>query len=203
MFNFNKIQEQRLDGKKGKFIRPGVQTLILKDIFLEVSQNTGKSRPVFFMETEPVTDAGWEGHEGAIGQIGKIASNGGYYLKDDRQQEEFISFLRSIMSSVGRFDEFMEKYNETDFNNLQEVIDAVKPYLVGSTARYFVAGEQYQKLDKSGIGLKLKFPNRKVVESLTVAESQLPKYDETNPVHFKRLQKPTEPEAVPADDLPF
>jgi len=203
MFNFRKVPEQRLEFKKGKFIRPGVQNLILRNITLEESRNTGNVRPVFMMETEPVTDEGWEAHEDAQagGQIGKVAGNGGFYLKNDDQQEEFVSFLKTIMTSVGTLDEFMVTHGETEFNGLSEVLEVVKPYIVGRTARYFVSGEQYPKLDKSGVGLKLKFPNRRSVES-PEGESKLPKYDESNPAHFKRLPK-ADTQSEPISDLPF
>lgn len=202
MFNFNKVQEQKLGTRKGKFIRPGVQSLTLRNITLEESRNTHNVRPVFYMETEPITDAGFEPHEDSVagGQIGKVSGNSGYYLKDEAQQADFISVLKSIMASVGTLDEFMSQSNQ-DFDTLTEALEAVKPYVVGKTARYFVQGEQYSKLDGSGVGLKLKFPTRGVVESLTVTleESKLPKFDENNPVHFKKMTKPTEP----VDDLPF
>lgn len=202
MFNFNKVQEQKLGTKKGKFIRPGVQNLILKDITLEESRNTHNSRPVFLMETEPVTDAGWEPHEDASygGQIGKISGNSGYYLKDENQQSDFISVLKSIMASVGTLEDFMSSSNQ-DFDTLEDAVSAVKPYIVGKMARYFVTGEQYEKLDGSGVGLKLKFPTRGVVEATTVTESKFPKFDETNPQHFKKLNKSTDPAVT--TDLPF
>lgn len=206
-FNFDKVQGQQLEPKKGKFIRPGVQTLILKDITLEESQNTGNLRPVFFMETEPITDKGWEGFEGAKGQIGKVSGNFGFYLKDKAQQDDFIAFLKSIMIAVGSWDKFAENEGQKDFDGLKEAVNAVKPYLTGTSARYLVCAEQYHKLDNSGVGLKLKFPTRKAVESLNtpLEDSKLPKYDETNPSHFKRIQN-TERKPQTANDnlgLPF
>lgn len=200
-FNFEKVQDQKLETKRGKFIRPGIQNLILKDITLEESKNTGNLRPVFMMETEPILDKGWEGFEGAVGQIGKVSGNFGFYLKNKDQQDEFISFLKSIMIAVGIWETFAQKEGQKDFEGLKEAVAAVKPYLTGTTARYLVCAEQYHKLDNTGIGLKLKFPTRRAVESLdvTLETSKLPKYDETNPSHFKKI------EALPkaTDDLPF
>lgn len=203
MFDFENLPEQR-EFKKGKFIRPGVQNLILKDITFQTSVNTSNERPVFNMETEPVTDEGWEPHEDSTygGQIGNIAGNFGYYLKNDNQKLEFVGNLRDIMKAVGTYADFMEKFGKTNFNNLQEVVDATKPYLVGTKACYFVAGEQYQKLNNAGVGLRLKFPSRKMVETLENA-SKLPKFDETNQNHFKKLQKVEPSVIVPADGLPF
>lgn len=203
MFEFDNLPEQQ-EFKKRKFIRPGVQTLILKDITLQVSANTQNERPVFNMETEPVTEEGFEPHEDASygGQIGNIAGNFGYYLKNDSQKLEFVGNLRDIMKAAGTYNDFMEKHGKIDFSSLQEVIDAVKPYVVGTKANYFVAGEQYQKLNNTGVGLKLKFPSRKLVETLGT-ESKFPKFDETNPNHFKKLQKTTNVPAVAPDDLPF
>jgi hypothetical protein len=203
MFEFDNLPEQQ-EFKKRKFIRPGVQNLILKDITLQVSPNTHNERPVFSMETEPVTDEGFEPHEDANygGQIGNISGNFGYYLKTDNQKLEFIVNLRDIMKAVGTYEAFMEKHGKTNFQNLQEVIDAAKPYLVGTKACYFVAAEQYQKLNNTGIGLKLKFPSRKMVEAVG-NESKLAKFDETNPNHFKKLQKTTTTSTAPVDDLPF
>lgn len=200
MFNFNKVPETK-EYKKGKFIRPGVQNLILHDITLQVSRNTGNERPVFSMETEPVTDPGWEGYNGAKGQIGNVAGNFGYYLKTDENKLEFVGNLRDIMKAVGTYSDFMEKYSDANFTNLAEVIEATKPYVVGRTARYFVAGEQYEKLDRSGIGLKLKFPSKRMVESLD-SESKFPAFDDTNPNHFKKLDK-TSVAATQTDDMPF
>ena len=206
MLNFKNLPEHR-EFKKGKFIRPGIQNLILRDVTIQTSTNTGNERPVFSMETEPVTDEGWEGFEGAKGQIGNIFGNFGFYLKDETQKSEFIGNLKDIMTAVGTFNDFMDANSDdsgnTNFKNLSEVISAVKPYVVGKKARYFVAAEQYAKLDKSGIGLKLKFPSRKMVESIE-SESKFPKFDESNPNHFKKISKVTQtsPEPVP-NDLPF
>jgi hypothetical protein len=206
MFNFKKVQEQRLEFKRGKFIRPGVQNLTFRDVTLEESKNTGNKRPVFFMETEPITDEGWEPHEDAQagGQIGKVAGNAGYYLKNDDQQEEFVGLLKTMMSAVGTLDQFMSEHGTEDYDNLDDVVAAVKPYLTGRTGRFFVCGEQYQKLDNSGVGLRLKFPNKRVVESINVAieDSKLPKFDESNPTHFKKLPRQEEPKEM-TSDLPF
>jgi len=201
MFNLRKVPEQKLDMKKGKFIRPGVQDLILKDIHLEKSQNTGNERPVFLMETLPITEEGWEGFEGAKGQIGKVAGNFGYYLKNDDQKVEFAGFLKSILKACGTYDEFIEKSSQ-DFEEIGELIEAIKPYVVGKIARYFVAGEQYHKLDNSGVGLRLKFPTRRAVESSNEEVSKLPTFDETNPNHFKKVDK-VETKKETLDDLPF
>lgn len=201
MFNFGKLPESKLETKRGKFIRPGVQSLILNNLHLESSKNTGNQRPVFTMETEPITDEGWEGFEGAAGQIGKVAGNYGYYLKTDEQKAEFAVFLKAVMQAVGTYDSFMEKHAGTDFDsgNLQSVVDAVLPFIKGTVARYLVCGEQYQKLDNTGVGLRLKFPTRRGVESAEAEPSKLPKFDETNPSHFKKLTKNEEK----VDDLPF
>lgn len=197
MLNFNKLPEQR-DYKKGKFIRPGTQVLILKDLFLQTSPNTGNERPVFAMETEPITEEGWEGWEGAVGQIGNIAGNFNYYLKTDDQKRDFMGNLRDIMKATGTYEAFDEKHGKSDFTVLSEVIEAVKPFIVGGKARYFVAAEQYQKLDNTGVGLKLKFPSKRLVESIS-DESKFPKFDETDPKHFKKLDKKEEK----VSDLPF
>lgn len=208
-FNFGNLPEQKLEVKKGKFIRPGVQTLILKDLYLESSKNTGNQRPVFFMETEPITDEGWEGFENHKGQIGKIAGNFGYYLKNDDQKEEFANFLKAIMQSTNTWADCTAQHGNTDFTTLDELVEAAKPFLAGTKARYFVCGEQYHKLDGSGVGLKLKFPTRRAVESLEVTDSKLPKFDETNQNHFKKIPKSEvntldmEPKAPKMDDLPF
>lgn len=198
MFNLEATQEKEYM-KKGKFIRPGVQVLILKDIYLEKSQNTGNERPVFFMETLPITDEDWEGHEGAKGQIGKVAGNFGYYLKNDDQKVEFAGFLKSILKAVDKYDTFVAESNR-DFEKISDLIDAVKPYLVDSQARYFVAGEQYHKLNNTGIGLKLKFPTNRSVEAINAEVSKLPTFDESNPKHLKKVGKK---EDQPVDDLPF
>lgn len=202
MFDFNKLPEQK-EYKRGKFIRPGVQVLTLKDVFFQTSPNTQNDRPVFSMETEPITDEGWEPHEDAKfgGQIGNIAGNFGFYLKNDSQKLEFIGNLRDIMKVAGTYDSFMEKYGKTDFSTLDTVLEVAKPYLVGTKATYFVAGEQYMKLNKTGLGLKLKFPSRKLVVPIG-SESLLPVFDENNPNHFKRFQKTEEPADV-LNDLPF
>lgn len=207
MLNFKNLPEQK-QFQKGKFIRPGIQNLILRNISLHVSANTNNERPVFDMETEPVTDPGWEGHEGALGQIGRVAGNFNYYLKDESQKADFIGNLKDIMTAVGTYNDFIEAHADgngnTNFTTLQEVIDAVKPFVVGKTARYFVAAEQYTKLDKSGVGIKLKFPSRRMVESIT-SETKFPKFDETNPNHFKKVTKTSNDfqKSQPMSDLPF
>lgn len=202
MFDFNNLPEKQ-EFKKRPFIRPGVQTLILKDIFLQVSPNTANERPVFSMETEPITDEEFVPHQDAKygGQIGNVSGNFGYYLKNENQKLEFIGNLRDIMRAVGTYDDFMNQHGKVTFGSLDQVIEVAKPFLVGTKARYFVAGEQYQKLDKTGIGLKLKFPSRKLVESLD-SETKFPKFDETNSSHFKKLEKTVTPAEVP-NDLPF
>lgn len=195
--NFNNVPEQK-QFKKGKFIRPGIQNLYLRDIQLQTSPNTGNYRPVFSMETEPIIEEGWEGFENNKGQIGNISGNFGYYLKDDLQQKEFVGNLVSILKAVGSYEDFMSEHGAKDFNELPLAVEAVKPYLVGKLGRYFVAAEQYQKLDGSGVGLKLKFPNRFFVESIE-SESKFKKFDENDPKHFKKLQK----DETKIESLPF
>lgn len=201
MLNFKNVPEQK-QFKKGKFIRPGIQNLMLKDITFHVSPNTGNKRPVFSMESEPITEDGWEGHQGALGQIGNVSGNFGYYLKDEAQELEFIGNLKDIMKACGTYDDFMEGPGSKDFTELEDVVNAVKPFVINKIARYFVSAEQYEKLDKTGIGLKLKFPNRFFVEALT-AECKFQKFDETNPKHFKKFQKVEVGIGGEPTDLPF
>lgn len=210
MFNFNNLPEQR-EFKKGKFIRPGIQDLYLKDIELQTS-NAGDKRPVFHMETEPITEAGWEGHQGAKGQIGKIAGNFNYYIKTDEQAEEFACCLRDILKATDRYDVFIQEHSNTQFKSLEEMINGVLPYVKGTKARYFVAGEQYQKLTGDGIGIKLKFPSKKMVEPAGSTNTIFPKFDESNKRHFQKLDGTAKPNTqfeklstanTKVDDLPF
>lgn len=201
MLNFKNLPE-KTEFKKGKFIRPGIQNLILRDITLQTSHNTGNERPVFSMETEPINEPGWEGYEGAKGQIGNIFGNFGFYLKTDSQKQDFMANLEDIMKAAGTYEDFMQANGDTNFTSLADVIAAVKPFVVGKAARYFVAGQQYMKLDQSGVGLKLKFPSKRMVETLD-SESKFPKFDDTNKNHFEKLEKKAELPKVTSDDLPF
>jgi hypothetical protein len=206
------------DRKKGKFIRPG-SGLVLKvnDIILEKSQNHEFRKPVLMMETEPITEEGWEGEAGAKGQIGKIAANGGYYLKTPENQKEFVVFLRDIARALGK----LEQCSTIEADTLEDFIEKVKPIICdGTYGRYFVRGQEYPKPNSNiGFGIKLLFPKFKFVESMEVEakDTKLEKFDKANKWHYDAIpkapvQKSSDPvfgesEAAsltePVDDLPF
>ncbi len=200
-FNFKDVSEQR---GVSQFISPGVQVLKINNIVLERSRNTGSIKPVFFMESEPITDPNFKGVDGAKGRVGKVSGNGGYYLKDDNQQLEFISFLKTIAKFLGKTEE-IEALPPSSF---EDSVEGAKNVIAGQYARWFVAGQEYPKGgDKYGI--KLVFPSRNFIESKD--SSNLPTFDRTNPKHYKEIPKSTgeiAPGITPGrvstgDDLPF
>jgi hypothetical protein len=215
MFSFKGVSEGSTR-KKGMFIRPGSGLVVkVNDIILEKSVNHEFRKPVLFMESEPITEEGWVGHEGAVGQIGKIAANGGFYLKTEAQQQEFVAFLKEIVTALGK----EEECATIEASTLEEFVSKVKAILANAGyARYFVRGVEYAKsAAPNGKGLKLLFPNRRFVESLSTAsaDSKLAKFDYKNKWHYDRLPQvesqatygelgaPAITSTETVDDLPF
>jgi hypothetical protein len=203
MINFNNLPKRSFP--KGKFIRPGTNIILtIKDIIFETSQNHNYKKVAFFMETEPITDENWEGWEGAEGQIGKIGVNGGYYMKKQEDEFSYISNLKDIASKVGVLDDC----NDIEAETIEEFTEKIKPYLIGTKAKYFVRGSEYTKQNGNGIGLKLSFPKFNFVESLDIpdTESKLELFDETNQWHYSKLPTTTynsTSDSSKKEDLPF
>ena len=203
MIGFNNLPTNSFS--KGKFIRPGSNIpLTIKDIVFETSQNHSNKKVAFFMEGEPITDENWEGYEGAAGQIGKIGVNGGYYMKTEADKMSFVKNLKDIAAKVGVLDECSNIEAET----LESFVEQIKPYLIGTKAKYFVRGSEYAKQNGTGTGLKLSFPKFNFVESIDVddADSKLEKFDENNTWHFSKLPTTTytnTSDSTKKDNLPF
>lgn len=194
-FNFKDVPE--IKQGLSQFISPGTQVLKINNIILEKSRNTGNVKPVFFMESEPVTDPNFKGMDGAKGRIGKVSGNGGFYLKEDSQKLEFISFLKTIAGILGKTEE-IEALPGGDF---EEIIDQAKKVISGQYAKFFVAGQEYPK-DQNKVGIKLVFPSRNFIESLD--SNTLPTFDKSNPKHYKAIPKvPGVTQGTKTDDLPF
>lgn len=202
--NFNNVGERKVS----PFLSPG-SGLVLKinDINLDESKNNkGQFRPVFSMESEPINDPSFNGVDGAVGKIGKISGNAGYYLRDDNQIQEFLGGLREIARSIGK----EEELSQVEAPDLPTLVERVRPILRGGYARYFVAGREFPKAQNKH-GLKLVFLNRNFVESTDANPSKLEVFDRNNPKHYTKLPTtpnqandfPAETKKNSADDLPF
>lgn len=185
-FNFRGVKEPT-ERATSQFLSPG-SGLVLKinNIELKMSQNNNTPLPVFHVESEPITDPNFKGQDGAKGQVGRISANGGYYLKDDNQQQQFMGALKSIARALNKTDEL----EAIDAQSFAELISKAAAVLRGGYARYFVAGVEFPK-PQGKYGVKLVFPSRNFVESVAIDETTLPKFDRNNKKHYLAVPKDT------------
>lgn len=212
-FNFRDVKEPVNRGVS-QFLSPG-SGLVLKinNIELKFSRNNGSPLPVFHVETEPINDPSFKGQDGAKGQVGRVSANGGWYLKSDDQQQQFLGGLRAVARALNKLDE-LEAIDAQTFEDLVQKSVAI---LRGGYARYFVGGIEFPKPDGK-YGVKLVFPSRNFVESVAipVKESGLPKFNRADPKHYVAVPKTDNFGATPGatleskpeptkspDDLPF
>lgn len=183
-YNFKTVKEPS-EKKPSPFLSPG-SGLVLKINNLELiqSQNSGNPRPVFHMESEPITDPDFKPVDGATGRVGKVSGNGGYYLNNDNQRSEFLGFLKAIARAIDKTEE-LEAIEATSFEDL---VEKSKRVLCGHYARYFVAGTEFSK-PEGRWGVKLTFPNKRAVESVNQDPTTLEAFDFKNPKHYKAIPK--------------
>lgn len=182
MFNLNEISTTDRQNNSPYISYGSNQILKINDIELKVSQNTGSPKAVLHMETKPIEDSDFISVEGSKGKVGKVAC--GIYMKTDDQKKEFLKKLKAIAIAL----DLENEVNEVNGASFAEVVDGVKAVIAGKYARYTVFAEQYPKQDGK-LGIKLLLPRYNFVESLDTDEgsSKLVKFDETNNMHFKKV----------------
>lgn len=156
------------------------QVLKISGIELKKSQNTGSSKPIFHMETKPITDPAFVPIDGAKGKVGKVAC--GVYMNSDALKREFLQKLKTIAVAVGVESE-VNKIKSEDF---EEVVQRITDVIKGKYARYTLVAGEYPKNDGK-VGITLSLPKFKFVESENADPSTIVVFDKENQYHYKKI----------------
>ncbi len=121
-------------------------------------------------------DSGFEGVDGASGQIGKLTT---FYMRPD-QESDVIFMFGKIADALG----VREKLDAIKSTSLEEYVEAINKVITGKFARFIVACVQEYNAEKGKTYNKLSFPRYNFVESLSVNPTKLV-FDKDKSYHFK------------------
>lgn len=163
--------------KMSKFLTyGGPQHLKISSITVETA-STGAKRAVFNMEGDPVTTEGFQGEEGAKGQIGRVRT---YYMKDDNGFNNFLTDIGIIADKIGNRD----VVNTIKADNFEEYIEQLNKRITEHYLWFVITGEEYLKQDGT-IGVTLHFRRYGFVASNTEGPGHLKPYDKSNKYDYK------------------
>jgi len=181
-----------------KYLGWGVQELKITSFGVRQA-STGSQSVTLNVEGRPVDEEGWEGEDGAAGQVGRVQL--GSWLKTESQQKEFNENITRIATALGVLDEV----NAIEAADLEEYIAAVTPHLCNKWMRMKVVVKEYRKGD-GNIGKTLHTARFNFVESTEQEGSKLT-FDMSNEYDYEKLKE--QPDAVTTNgngsenDLPF
>lgn len=179
--------------KLSKFLTyGGPQNLKINKIEVETAQ-TGSKRAVFFMEGKPVETPGWQGEEGAAGQIGRVRT---MYMKSDDAYNNFLTDIGIIADKIGN----RAQVDAIKANNFDDYIQQLNKYITGKYLWFIVTGEEYPKQDGT-TGVVLHFRKYGFVASEAEGSGHLKPFDKTNKWDFRPYV--AEDTAKIVDDMPF
>lgn len=174
-FGTKEVKEREM---KGKYITYGKQKLKINSLTIEEAKS-GSKRVCFHMETEPVTLEGWQGDNGAKGQVGRVRT---VYMKPDRedQHQEFNENINYIAKAMGVKEEVKAL---GQMNNIEEFVEKLNNIITGKYAWFLVKGVEYQKGDGT-TGISLEFVRFGFVSS---DEAKIKNFDVKDKYHFVPL----------------
>jgi len=200
--------------KPGKFVSLGANELKIVNLEKVLSRDGTKFKIVVHWESKPVTEEGFEGHEGALGRIGKadlsIFTDG-----NDQYIQDAIGTIATIGETLGVRDQ-LDNISATKIDDyLSQVLNVFK----GKYAWWLIGGEEFEGKDADGkpkIKFSLKLPRFSFIAP-TEADLLAKMKDKTWPTKdtgwfFKKLVKMDSDISVqddfnaqgkPINDLPF
>lgn len=198
--------DEKGPSKLSKWVSYGINELKINSIDVRVSSTgTGSFVLIFNMESPKVTTPGFEGHEGALGKIGRIQFPGSYVLpNDEKKMDKLVKDLCIIADKLG-VREQLDAVQWEDTDNIQSYFKKVEPIFQGKYAMWKIRGEETTKADGSP-SLRLSVATFKFIQSLdSYKEKPELTFDKNDKWDFKpRVQPDAVPEGSGAkDDLPF
>ncbi len=145
------------------------------------------------MEGRPVTTPGWQGEDGAAGQIGKVRSS---YMKSDESYNNFLTDIGIIADKIG----IRAQVDAIKAENFDDYINQLNKYITGKYLWLVVTGEEYPKQDGT-TGVVLHFRRYGFVASQAEGKDHLKPFDKGNKWDFKPYVAETE--HASKDDMPF
>lgn len=190
------------ESKTSQFINFGVQELKVNDITFQDSSAKTSRKMIYHVEGRPITDNSFVGSEGAVGQVGKIATS--FLIPESDQEKEEFGKLVTIARKVG-----VDTDKLPDYNTLEEAVTGILPLIRGKFgARFLVIANAYWGTDKAGKTVEkysLAFARFKFVENVTEVPNTEMVFDKTNQYHYNRKaladKKPTSSGDAPTGGL--
>lgn len=189
--------------KMSPYIQFGIQNLRINAIEVRTAK-TGAKQCVLSMESRPVTVPGFEGIDGAQGQVGKVYFPQ-YWLKLDNADalQSFFEQVALIGDKLG----VRDAIDAIDFTSFDDYISRITPIIKNRYAWWKLVVEEYEREGKDP-GKKLALPKWGFVANEAEGESHL-KFDKSKGYDYKAVGSTstsadaTALDAVAKDDLPF
>lgn len=186
--------------KLGQFIGYGISLLRINSLEVQKARTSDSKRIVFHMETEAVDIPGFEGADGAKGQVGRVMT---IYMNNKEREEEFQAMAAVIAEELG----VRKEVDQISATTLEEFVDQLNKLITGKFAWFVVTAEEYARTGRKP-GIVLHFARFNFVASKERGPDSLT-FDKSKHYHYKAIAVPsTENElsdrvAEAIDDLPL
>lgn len=188
--------------KMSPYLQYGVQNLRINAIEVKTAK-TGSKQCIFSMESRPVTVEGFEGVDGAQGQVGKV-NFPQFWLKPDNA-DAMSSFFEQV-ALIGDKLGVRAQIDAVDYQDFDSYIAAITPIIKNRYAWWKLVVEEYEREGKDP-GKKLAIPRWGFIANEMEGESHL-KFDKSKSYDYKELKDTAKsadrtPMDTVKDDLPF
>lgn len=140
-------QNAKSDGgfKPGKFINIGAGELKIVKLEAQKSRAGDKFKVVCHLESSPITEDGFEGHEGALGRIGRVDLSI-YTTGTDQYKDQFLDRFATISETMGVRDQLDKVSGAT----IDEYLTNVTKIIGNKPIWWLIGGEEYMGKNKEG-----------------------------------------------------
>lgn len=137
--------------KPGKFVNLGANELKITKLEAVPSKKGDKYKVVMHLESKPVNEEGFEGHEGALGRIGKVDLSI-YTTGKDSYMQDALNRLATIAEEL----DLRADLDSINGDTIEDYLGKVEKLFKGKYLWWLIGGEEYEGKDDDG-GLKIKF----------------------------------------------
>lgn len=131
--------------KTGKYVGIGPNKLKITGFTHKPSKAGDKFKIVVNFESKPITEDGWEGQDGALGQIGR-SDIGIYTNGTDQAMDGILKAFVTIAETLGVRDQL----DAIQASKIEEYLDKVSALVNNKFAWWLIGGEEYMGQDQDG-----------------------------------------------------
>jgi hypothetical protein len=203
----NKVNENNGGNKKfppSPYVKYGIQEVKITGAEIKTA-STGTPKIIYNIETVPVKAEGFQGANGAEGQVGSVHTS--WCKPGSAQEQEAFGQLLTFAQKAGVDTTTLPVFNDGE---LQKVLDTILPMIKGKYVRVKLTAEFYPGKDKEGNPkdkFVLHFARFKFAESMDIAMKDTTlSFDENSEFDMdkRKLKEAADVTTdAPASDLPF